>query len=158
MSAVVDVRRRVTDLDLGAERAQCGHGDRVARLAAADRDAALEQDAGQRAHPGPGDAHDVHPAEVGERRDDVGGGAADERRAGSRPVVRSIRSASRVGPCGGGSVRSLIGPSEPPVLGRDVQHGAGEDDVGVARAGAGGGRDMAASRPGSVMSGMTLRR
>ena len=45
-----------------------GHGDRLPGLAAADRHPAVEQDAGERAHPGAGDAHDVHPAEIGQCR------------------------------------------------------------------------------------------
>jgi hypothetical protein len=66
---VVEVPRGVADDDVGAERSQPGHGDRLPGLAAADRDPAVEQDAGERAHPGAGDAHDVHPAEIGQCRD-----------------------------------------------------------------------------------------
>jgi hypothetical protein len=62
---VVEVPRGVADDDVGAERSQPGHGDRLPGLAAADRQPAVEQDAGERAHPGAGDAHDVHPAETG---------------------------------------------------------------------------------------------
>jgi hypothetical protein len=42
-----------------------GHGDRLAGPAAADRHPEVEQDAGERAHPGAGDTHDVHTAEIG---------------------------------------------------------------------------------------------
>jgi hypothetical protein len=67
-----------------------GHGDRLPGVAAADQHPAVEQDAGERAHPGAGDAHDVHPAEIGQCRDPVGGRAAYQRRAGSLPVLRAV--------------------------------------------------------------------
>ena len=40
-----------------AYAAKAGHGDRLRGLAAADRQPAVEPDAGERAHPGAGDAY-----------------------------------------------------------------------------------------------------
>ena len=123
---VVEVLRRVADPDVGAEGPQAGDGQRVARLAAAHRQPALEQDAGQRAHPRPGDPHDVHPAELGQRA----GRHRWRRCARARLRVRpSRRAARRRGRWSAGSRR------EPPVLGRHREHAAGQHDVGVARAG-----------------------
>ena len=81
---------RVTDLDVRTERPQRRNGGRIARFAAGDRDATFDEDAGQRAHPGSGDAHDVHPAQRGQGRNQVGRGAPYQRRARRRPVSRSI--------------------------------------------------------------------
>ena len=57
---VGQVLDRVPDVHVGADRAQGGDGERVTCLAAGDLDAAGEQDAGQGAHAGAGDTHDVH--------------------------------------------------------------------------------------------------
>ena len=154
----VDVLWRVTDLDVGAERPQRRHGGRIARLAAADRDAALDQDAGQRAHPGPGDAHDVHPAQRGQGRDHVGRrrcAPAPRRAPPSRPVDHDQRPGSV--PRGGRRLPRALAHRTVPnrrcsaatfSTARARTTSASRDPAPAAD------RDMAASRHGSVMSGI----
>ena len=74
-----------------AERAQRRH-PRASRAPSQPLtgDAAFEQDARQPAHARAGDPHDVHPAELGQRRHDVGGGATHQGRAGRLPSLWPI--------------------------------------------------------------------
>ncbi len=84
----VQVARVLPDRDLGTQLAQPGDGRRLPALTPGHRHPAGQQDPGQRAHPGPGDAHHVHPAELGSRRHHLGGGAGHQGRAGCRPADR----------------------------------------------------------------------
>ncbi len=71
---VPQVRGVVPDLDPGTQRPQGQQRRGVPPVAAGDADAAGQQDAGDAAHPGPADAHEVHRAQLVQRRHRVGPG------------------------------------------------------------------------------------